>query len=43
MPNADLDEEGYIAKVDFYSWYGLDDLDSLDDEYANVREIMGLT
>ena len=41
--DLDIDESGKIARVDFYSWYGLDDLDSLDEEYAKVREIYGLT
>jgi hypothetical protein len=43
MPLADIDESGYIAKADFYSWYGLEDLDTLDSEYESIREIMGMT
>jgi len=42
-PDAQIDESGKIAQVDFYSWYALDDLDTLDQEYANVRQILGLT
>ena len=30
LPNVDIDENGQVAKVDFYSWYGLDELDTLE-------------
>ena len=39
-PQADLDETGQIATADFYAWYGLDELESLDAEYASVRTML---
>jgi len=36
-PQGHLDETGTIATADFYAWYGLDELESLDAEYASVR------
>jgi hypothetical protein len=43
MPQADLDETGKIATADFYAWYGLDDLETLDAEYASVRKFLDST
>jgi len=43
MPQADLDETGKIATEDFYAWYGLDDLETLDAEYASVRKFLDST
>lgn len=40
LPQADLDETGKIATADFYAWYGLEDLQELDAEYASVRKFL---
>ena len=46
FPEADINELGKIAKGDFeanyFLWYGLEDFEELDDEYAAVKELVNL-
>ena len=36
-----VDGSGKIATADFYAWYGLEDLEFLDQEYSEVRNLLG--
>ena len=36
-----IDNNGKIATADFYAWYGLEDLEFLDQEYSSVKTLLG--
>jgi len=42
-PQADLNEQGQVALADFQAWYGLDDFEELDEEYAAVKKLINLS
>jgi len=37
FPEENLNEMGKLAMADFQAWYGLEEFDDLDEEYAAVK------
>ena len=37
FPEENLNEQGKLAMADFQAWYGLEEFDDLDEEYAAVK------
>lgn len=42
FPEVDLNEQGKMAMADFQAWYGLEDFESLDEEYLSVKNMINL-